>query len=83
MMNIDQSIFDVAKVRASSITPSNSNCVTVKIETEGGTLQQHLYFGNGTKEDGEALAFFFALGGHPADVTGSEAALKRKEARGY
>ena len=74
MMNMYQDIHGVVKVRAKRLSPTNSNALTIEIETEGGILQQTLYFGNGLFEAGKANELFFLLGGKAYEVTGSAAA---------
>ncbi len=73
MMNIHQDIHGVCKVRAVRLHPSNSNSVSIDIETEGGLLNQTLYFGYSAHAAGQANALFYALGGSPEDVVGSAA----------
>ncbi len=68
MMNMHQDIHGVVKVRASMLMPNNSNAVTLEIETEGGRLQQTLYFGCSTRATGLANEFFYANGGHIDEV---------------
>ena len=68
MMNINHDIFAVDKVRAIRLMPDNGNAVTISIETEGGVLQQTLYFGYSTKKASDAAALFYALGGTEEDV---------------
>ena len=71
MMNMQQNIHGVVKIRATNLHRTNSNAVTVDIETEGGTLSQTVYFGNGVKEASDASAYFYALGGEICEVVGS------------
>ena len=73
MMNIHQDILGVYKVRAVRLNPKSSNSVTIRIEAEGGQLDQTLYFGYGQAEKGRAAELFYALRGNPADVVGSKA----------
>jgi hypothetical protein len=73
MMNIHQDIHGVYKVRAVLFNLKGSNSVTIQIDTEGGVLEQTLYFGYGQAEKGRAAELFYALRGDPADVVGSKA----------
>lgn len=81
MMNMSQNIHGVTKVRAVLMTPDNSNAVTIKIETEGGQVNQTFYFGNTIFDAGRANAFFYALGGDPADVAGSREEAARENGK--
>lgn len=68
MMNIQQSIHGVTKVRATMFLVWNSNSVTYQVETEGGTFQNTLFFGSTPQDHGKASEFFFALGGNERDI---------------
>ena len=72
-MYIHQDIHGVCKVRAIRFNPKNSNSVTLQIDTEGGVLEQTLYFDYGQAAKGRAAELFYALKGDPADVIGSKA----------
>ena len=73
MMNSHQGIHGVCKVRAIRYNPNNSNSVTILIETEGGQLEQSLYFGYTTQGAANARKLFFDMGGLPEGVIGSKA----------
>lgn len=68
MMNVQQSMHNVTKVHATRLYPSNSNAVTIQVETESGTLQQVLYFGDQVADAARANHLFYALGGKPENV---------------
>lgn len=77
-MHASQNIHFVSNVRADRYSPNNSNAVTIEITTdEGSKFEQTLFFGRKHYSAGKAAAFFYALGGDPADVIGSQAEADR------
>lgn len=69
-MNVSQNIRGVTKVRAVRLAPEISNAVTIRIETEGGVVEQTLFFGFDEKSAGDARMLFAMLGGKAEDVVG-------------